>query len=53
VDQIVKQLQLTVFIIKEQQLANLVVKLTKLVSLLDTAVNQLTKAFEKLSVNLL
>ena len=51
VDQIVKQLQPTVFVTKEQQLADLVVKPTT--ALETTAVNQLTKAFEKLSVNLL
>jgi hypothetical protein len=53
VDQIVKQLRPTVSVTKEQRLADLVVKPTKPVSLPDTAVDQLTKAFEKLSVNLL
>ena len=50
VNQVVQQLQPTVSITKEQQLVELVVKSTKL----ETAVvDQLTKAFKKLSVNLL
>jgi hypothetical protein len=51
VDQIVKQLWPTVSVTKEQRLADLVVKPTT--ALETTAVDQLTKAFEKLSVNLL
>ena len=46
----VQQLQPTVSITKEQQLAEPVVKSAKSET---AAVDQLTKAFEKLSVNLL
>jgi hypothetical protein len=51
VDQIVKQLRATVSVTKEQRLAEPVVKPTT--ALGATAVDQLTKAFEKLSVTLL
>ena len=50
VNQVVQQLQPTVFIMKEQQLVELVVKSAKLETVV---VDQLTKAFKKLSVNLL
>ena len=50
VNQVVQQLQPTVSVTKEQQLAELVVKSAKSET---AAVDQLTKAFEKLSVNLL
>jgi len=50
VNQVVQQLQPTVSVTKEQRLAEPVVKSTKS----ETAVvDQLTKAFKKLSVNLL
>jgi len=50
VNQVVQQLQPTVSVTKEQRLVEPVVKSTKS----ETAVvDQLTKAFEKLSVNLL
>jgi len=50
VNQVVQQLQPTVFMTKEQRLVELVVKSAKL----ETAVvDQLIKAFKKLSVNLL
>jgi hypothetical protein len=51
VNQIVGRLQPTVSVTKEQRLAEPVVKPTKPDA--TTAVDQLTKAFEKLSVNLL
>jgi len=50
VNQVVQQLQPTVSITKEQRLAELVVKSAKSET---AAVDQLTKAFKKLSVNLL
>jgi hypothetical protein len=53
VDQIVGQLRPTVSVTKEQRLAEPVVKSTKPPDTTTTAVNQLTKAFEKLSVNLI
>jgi hypothetical protein len=54
VDQIIGQLRPMVSVTKEQRLADLVVKPTKPTALLETTmVDQLTKAFEKLSVNLL
>ena len=53
VDQIVGQLRPTVSVTKEQRLTEPVVKPTKPRDTATTAVNQLTKAFKKLSVNLL
>jgi hypothetical protein len=54
VDQIIGQLRPTVSVTKEQRLADPVVKPTKPTALPETTiVDQLTKAFEKLSVNLL
>jgi len=50
VNQVVQQLQPTVSITKEQRLAELVVKSAKSETVV---VDQLTKAFKKLSVNLL
>jgi len=50
VNQVVQQLQPTISITKEQQLVELVVKSAKLKIVV---VDQLTKAFKKLSVNLL
>jgi len=47
---VVQQLQPTVSVTKEQRLVELVVKSTKSETVV---VDQLTKAFEKLSVNLL
>jgi len=47
---VVQQLQPTVSVTKEQRLVELVVKSAKSET---AAVDQLTKAFEKLSVNLL
>jgi hypothetical protein len=52
VDQIVRQLQSTVLVTKEQRLTEPVVKPTQTGNTTDTAVDNLTKAFEKLSVNL-
>ena len=46
-----KQLRLTVSVTKEQRLADLVVKLTTVTK--TAIVNQLTKAFKKLNINLL
>jgi hypothetical protein len=54
VDQIIGQLRPTVSVTKEQRLAEPVVKPTKPTALPETTmVDQLTKAFEKLSVNLI
>jgi hypothetical protein len=54
VDQIIRQLRPTVSVTKEQRLAEPVVKTMEPATRLETtAVDQLTKAFEKLSVNLL
>jgi len=50
VNQVVQQLQPTVSVTKEQRLAEPVVKSAKSET---AAVDQLTKAFKKLSVNLL
>jgi hypothetical protein len=52
VDQIVEQLRPTVLVTKEQRLAEPVVKPTQTGNTTDTVVDNLTKAFEKLSVNL-
>src|SRR3984893_3858335 len=52
VDQIVGQLCPTVSVTKKQRLAEPVVKPTQTSNTTDTAVDNLTKAFEKLSVNL-
>jgi putative aminopeptidase FrvX len=54
VDQIIRQLRPTVSVTKEQRLAELVVKTTKPTTPPETTiVDQLTKAFKKLSVNLI
>jgi hypothetical protein len=53
VDQIVGQLRPIVSVTKEQRLAEPVVTSTKPPNTTTTAVDQLTKAFEKLSVNLI
>ena len=53
VDQIVGQLQPAISVTKEQRLTEPVVKPAQTINASDaTAVDQLTKAFEKLSVNL-